>query len=79
MDRQTVGRTHTAIKVLTCESCNTVKTLKTYHTGMVESIGGYKLEQSVSIRAVPQLIVGEAGAAVEFFGKASTRFLIPVV
>ena len=37
---------------------------------MVESIGEYILEQSVSVRAVPELIVGWAGAVVEFFCKA---------
>ena len=48
------------------------------YTGMVESIDEYILEQSVSVRAVPELIVGEAGAAVEFLGKASSPFCIPV-
>ena len=36
----------------------------------------YVLEQSISVRVVPELIVGEAGAAVEFFGKASNPFCI---
>ena len=43
----------------------------------VESIGEYILEQSISVRAVPELIVGEDRSAVEFFvkfGKASYRF-----
>ena len=38
---------------------------------MVERIGRYILEKSASVRAVPELIVGEAGAAVKFFDKAS--------
>ena len=52
--------------------------LDTCYTDTVGSIGGYKLEQSVSVKAVPELIVGEAGAAVEFFGKASSPYCIPV-
>ena len=50
----TDGRTHTAIIVHTCGSCNTVLTLNTCYTGTVESIGGYILEQSVSVRVVPE-------------------------
>ena len=38
----------------------------------------YILEQSVSVRAVPELSVREAGAAVEFFHKASSPFCMPV-
>ena len=58
----------------TCGSCNSAYTLNT-----VESIiGEYLLEQSVSIRAVPEFIVGEAGAAVGFFGNGSFPFGIPV-
>ena len=45
----------------------------------VVNIGGYILEQSVSVRAVPELIVGEEGAAVEFFCKASSPFCIPLI
>ena len=41
------------------------------------------LVQSVSVRAVPELIVGGGGGggrgtAVEFFGKTSSPFCIPV-
>ena len=45
---------------------------------MVESIGEYILEESVSVRAVLELNVGDVGAAVKFFGKASSPFCIPV-
>ena len=45
---------------------------------MVERFDGCILEQSISGMAVPELIVGEAGAAVAFFGKASDPFCIPV-
>ena len=38
----------------------------------------YFQEQPVSVRAVPELIVEEAGPAVEFFGKTSSLFCIPV-
>ena len=55
------GRTHTVIVVHTCGSCNTVLTLNTCFTGTVESIGGYIIEQSVSVRSVQELIVREAG------------------
>ena len=44
---------------------------------MIKTIGGYILEQSVSVRAVPELNVGEAGAAVKFC-KALSPFFIPV-
>ena len=44
----------------------------------MESNGEYKLEQSVSVRAVPELILGEARAAGEFYGKASPPSCIPV-
>ena len=40
---------------------------------MVERIGRYILEKSASVSAVPELIVGEAGAAVEFFGSLTAR------
>ena len=33
--------------------------------------GEYILEQSVSVRAIPKLIVERWGAAIEFFNKAS--------
>ena len=39
----------------------------------VEIIGKYRLEQSVSVRALPEVIVGDAWAAVAFF---SFLFLI---
>ena len=43
-----------------------------------ESTGGYILEQVVSVRAVSELIVREAGreagAAVDFFSKGSSPF-----
>ena len=41
------------------------------YTGTVESIGEYILEQSSSVRAVPELIVGESG-------KVSSPFCIPL-
>ena len=47
-------------------------------TETVESIGVYILEQFVSIRVVPELIVGEGEAAVEIFSKASPPFCITV-
>ena len=52
----------------------------TFYTGTVEIIGEYKLEQSVSVRAVPELIVGEAGGGGEakYFGKALSPFCKPV-
>ena len=43
---------------------------------MVERFGVYILEQSVT--AVPELIMGETGAAVEFIDKASSPFRKPV-
>ena len=58
--------------------------LNTCYTGTVEIIGEYILEQSVSVRAVPELIVcvcwgggggGGAGATVQFFGFV----LVPVL
>ena len=69
---RTDGRTHTAIIVNTCVSCNTAKTLNTFFTGTSERISGYILEQSVSVRAFPELIGGR------FFVKASSPFCIPV-
>ena len=54
------GRTHTAIIVHICGSCNTV-TLNTCYTDTVESIDGYIFEHSVSVMAVPELIVGKVG------------------
>ena len=44
----------------------------------VGKIWEYIVEQSVSIRADPELIVGAAGIAVHFFGKALSLFSIPV-
>ena len=41
---------------------------------MVESISGYIPEQTISVVAFPEFIVGEAGAAVEFFAKAVFPF-----
>ena len=58
----TDGRTHTAIIENTCGSCNTVLTLNTCYAGTVERFGEYTVEQSVLVRAVPKLSVGEAGA-----------------
>ena len=40
----------------TCGSCKSTYTLNTCYTGMVEINGEHKLEQSVSIRAVPEWI-----------------------
>ena len=40
-----------------------------------EGIGGYILKQYVSVRAVLEIIVGEAAAPVYFFGRASSTFL----
>ena len=54
-----------------------ISVLERRYKGMVESIGGYILEQSVSVRAAPELIVADGGAAVEFFDKASSPFCIP--
>ena len=51
-------RTHTAIKVYTCWSCNTVKTLNPCNTGTVERFGLYIVKQSVSVRTVTEFIVG---------------------
>ena len=48
------------------------------YTGTVESIGGYILGNSVAVKAVQKLIIGEAGTAVEFFGKDLSQFCIPV-
>ena len=45
---------------------------------MVERFGEYILVQSVSVRAVPELIVGEAGAVVKFFCNALFPFCIRV-
>ena len=54
------GRTRTTILVHTCGSCNTV-TLNTCYTDTVDRIDGYIFEQSVSVRAVPELIVAKVG------------------
>ena len=67
------GGTHTAIILHTCGSCNTV----TCYT--VESISEYILEQSVSVRAVPELIVREAGRQSNVLAKSHPPFCIPVV
>ena len=56
-------RAHTAIVVHTCGSSKTISTLNTCYTGTVEIIDGYILDQSVSVRAVPKLIAGEAGVS----------------
>ena len=45
---------------------------------MVECNDGDILEHSLSARAVPELIVEEAGMAVECFGKDTSPFCIPV-
>ena len=45
---------------------------------MVLRFGEYILEQSVSVKAVSELIVGKTVAAVKFFGKASSPFCILV-
>ena len=48
---------------------------------MVERFGRYAfvyLRQSVSVGVVSELIIWETGAAIEFFGKASSPFCIPV-
>ena len=74
---QTDGLAHSAIIVHTCGSCIIISILNTCYKGMVECIGGYILEQSVSVRAAPELIVADGGAAVEFFDKASSPFCIP--
>ena len=47
----------------TCGSSKTISNLNTCYTGTVEIIGEYILEQSVSVRAVPKLILGEAGVS----------------
>ena len=52
--------------------------LNTWYAGIVERFGEYILEQYVSVRAVPELIADEAGAVVEFFGKASSPFCKPI-
>ena len=44
------------------------------YTGVVESIDEYILEQSVSVRAVPELIMGEAGRQSNFSAKPRPRF-----
>ena len=72
------GQARRAIIVHTSESCNVVYTLNTRYAGIVERFDEYILEQSVYVRAVPELIVDEAGAVVEFFGKASSPFCKPI-
>ena len=52
--------------------------VNTCYLSTVDRFNKYIHEQSVSVRAVPELAVGEAGAAVEFFGIASSPFCIPV-
>ena len=42
---------------------------------MVESIGGYILEQSVSVRAAPELIVADGGGGSRIFRQS----LIPIL
>ena len=76
-DGRTDGRTdsHTAIIVNTCGSCTTVYTLNTCYKDTVERFVGYILDQYV-VRAVPELMVGEAGAPVVIFCKASSPFCI---
>ena len=64
--------------VHTCGACNTVLTLNLCYTGTVKRFGKYMLEQSVSVRAVPESIEGQAGTAVELFGKALSLFCIKV-
>ena len=44
---------------------------------MVERFGEYILEQSITVRAVPELIVGRGGG-VKYFGKALSPFCMPV-
>ena len=46
------------------------------YTDTVERIDGYILEQSVSVRAVPELIIGEAGAAVDLFLQSLVAVLL---
>ena len=41
----------------------------------MESNGEYKLEQSVSVRAVPELIVGEAGRQANSMAKHRPRLV----
>ena len=62
--------THIAIILQTCGLCSTVKTVNTCYADTVETICG------VSVTAVPELIVGEARAAVEIFGKNSSPLCI---
>ena len=49
-------------------------TLNTCYTGTVESIGGYFLEQSVSVRAFPESFVGEAERQSNFSARPRSRF-----
>ena len=44
----------------------------------VERFDEYILDQFISVRVAPELTWGEVGAAVNFFGKASSPFCIPV-
>ena len=46
------------------------------YTDTVERIDGYILEQSVSVRAVPELIIGETGAAVDLFLQSLVAVLL---
>ena len=51
------------------------KYLNTCYTGTVERFGEYILEQSVLVRALPELIVDEAGWRSNFIAKLRPRFV----
>ena len=69
------GQARTAIIVHTSGTCNVVYTLNTRYAGIVERFDEYILEQSVSVRAVPELIVDEAGRWSNFSAKLRSRFV----
>ena len=50
------------------------KTVNTCYTGTVDRFDEYKLEQSVAVKAISELTVGEAGWWLTFSTKLHPRF-----
>ena len=72
---RTDGPTHTAIIMYTCGSCNTVSTLNRCYKDTAVWFGESILviEQSISVRAVSGLIVGEAETVVGEAGHSKCK------